>query len=277
MNITKKNKISQIYKLTDYESAVQTEDPQYQIAQKTLLNIIKESLRISHPKILEIGAGSGIFTEKLAHNLPKAKIIVVEPDDEWLNALVKRTSKFKNIHTKLEMIEKYHNSFYDICCASFSIHHISYKRQRQGIENVHQLLKRNGYFIVLDKFIPDFTNEHERRIGLKTYHGYFLSWKKNHHLNKGVEFEKASLKTNLLKQGDYKISSSLFKKLCLEIFEIVKIIKIAPVDIEFGIKETILENLTQGGFSVSKKESNIIKNNLEQKDWGIFIYVLKGR
>lgn len=270
-------KISEIYNLQDYEAAVLEEDPQYQSAQQILLGEITTISHNNIVKIIEIGGGSGIFTEKLPSNVPNASITVVEPDEEWFTALKARTSKFENINSKLDVIEDFTNSFYDICCTSFSLHHIPYDQQAKSVEKVWHLLRDRGHFIILDKFIPDFNDEYERQIGLKTYHGYFLSWKKQRNLMKGVEFEITSLMSNLLKTGDYKVSLSILEQECLVHFNLIKKIKIAPLKVEQETKKVIVENLVQAGFSVNKKEVIKIQQNLDLSNWGIFIYVLQKR
>lgn len=266
--------ISEVYNLQDYETALE-EDPYYQFGQQILLDEITGIANDKMVRILEIGGGSGIFTEKLAYNLPNASIHVIEPDEEWFVVLKERTSKITEIYCEQNTLEGFTDTFYDTCCASFALHHIPYEKQSASIERISGRLKGGGYFLVLDKYIPDFANEFERQAGLKTYHGCFLTCKKQRNLQKTVEFEITSLESNLLKTGDYKISVKILEKICSNNFRLVKRIKIAPLGRDRGSQAKVFGSLREAGFSVNRDEERKIQDNLQLSTWGIFVHVFQ--
>jgi len=270
-------KTSEVYNLHDYEVALLVEDPHYQDAQQILLAEISRIARNTNVNILEIGGGSGLFTLKLASSLRNADVTVIEPDEEWFEVLKTRASMLPNITPELCTIEQFmgNNRAYDICCASFAFHHIPYENQQDSIRKIYKLLKSKGHFVIVDKFIPTFKNEYERKVGLKTYHGYFLSWKKQRGLGRGIEFEVITLRNNLERTGDYKISLNILDSQCQNYFNLLKRIKIAPFKIEPGIKKAIAGDLVQEGFSVNAKKLRRIHHHIELANWGIFLMSYK--
>jgi len=266
--------ISQTYNLQDYETAAE-EDSNYQHGQKILLDETIVFAANQKATILEIGGGSGVFTEQLARRLSGVSIDVIEPDVEWFNVLKTRMSDFPNIRCEQSEIESFKGIFYDICCASFALHHIPYENLSVSIERICGMLRDCGYFLVLDKHIPDFANEFERRATLKTYHGYFLTYKKQRNLSKAAEFEIASLESNLLKMGDYKISVNTLEKKCSNNFRLFKRIKIAPLGSGHGLQAEVVENLRAAGVALNKDEEKQIQNTLRLSNWGIFVHIFQ--
>lgn len=268
---------TEVYNLQDYEATLLAEDPQYQDAQRVLLSEISRITRNTIVNILEIGGGSGLFTSKLASNLPDADVTVIEPDEEWFEVLKSRASVFSNATPELCTLEQFEgdSGTYDVCCASFALHHIRYENQQNSIRTIFELLRTKGHLIIVDKFIPTFGNENERQVGLKTYHGYFLSWKKQRGLDKGAEFEAISLSNNLDQAGDYKISLRAFDSHCCRYFDLLRRIRIAPSELEPEVMNTLGRDLRSSGFSVSAEELERIHHNVEQANWGIFVNVLQ--
>jgi ubiquinone/menaquinone biosynthesis C-methylase UbiE len=267
--------ISEIYNLQDYETAAE-EDPYYQYGQQLLLDGITKEVGGQTAKILEIGGGSGSFTEKLAQSLAGADIHVIEPDQEWFTVLKARMAKFANVQCRLTTLKELDDRSYDICCASFAFHHIPYEEQAANAEKILGVLRNGSHLLILDKYIPSFSSEFERRVALKTYHGYFLTYKKLRNLNKAAEFEVASLESNLLKEGDYKLSTTMLES-CLNKFKLIEKTKIVPLKINIEIKTKVVENLHEAGFSVSKKEARMILRNLELQNWGMFVHTFRKR
>jgi ubiquinone/menaquinone biosynthesis C-methylase UbiE len=266
--------ISDTYKLQDYETATET-DIYYQHGQQILFKEIKKSAKGYSTKILEIGGGSGVFADKLAHSLPNTNIQVIEPDQEWFSVLKARTSRFSNINCECIALKEFTGKSYDVCYASFALHHIPYQNLSVSINKISDMLKNGGRFLVLDKYIPDFVNESERQSGLKTYHGYFLTCNKQRSIHKAIDFEIASLESNLLKAGDFKISMKKFEGKCSKHFKLVKRIKIAPLISDLVSQAEIRENLRAAGFPVSEYEKRKIQSNLKSSNWGIFIHVFQ--
>jgi SAM-dependent methyltransferase len=267
--------ISSIYSLDDYEAAVTQEDPHYVTGQAALLRAAAEMLSRRDNRILEIGAGSGILTEKLASTFPHMSITVVEPDDEWFAKLVRRTRSFPNVRLVRGLFEDYHNGRYDLCCASFALHHIPYSRKRRVLVRVSELLRDEAGLLVVDKFISHFRNEHERRAALKTYHGYFLAWKALHQLPRGVTFEVTSLRSNLEMRGDYKTSLAQFISDCGVTFSLNAVTKIAPLANEPVALPQVYEALRLAGAPPSALEHRAIETQLINDDWGMYVLELR--
>ncbi len=163
-------------------------------------------------RLLEIGAGTGIFTSRL-RKIKEASITCVEPDANCFKTLVKA---FSGGNQKLRLAKEDGVTFrgaapYDYCLSSFAHHHIPYGKRKEYAANIKANLKKGGAYVVGDEFIPDFSNEEERKESLKRYHNYIIDLAEKQGNHETAELERIFLEKNL--QGEeYKISCNMFEE-----------------------------------------------------------------
>jgi len=267
--------VSQIYTAPDYERALLSEDPHYLVAQQRLLAEIKRTVRGPGQRILEVGGGTGLFTQKLARSFSGATVTVIEPDPEWFQVLKRRVGRFRNVVAERSGLQEFASAPQDACCASFALHHIPHDWQPAALERVAMLLRRGGSFVVLDKFIPDFRGECGRRAALKILHGYLSLWKERRGFRRGVWFELVSLDNSLARAGDYKISTRIFERQCRGHFRVMRKVKVAPLGVAARVAEGVVDHLTGHGVSVSRWEAERVRTSIGDPRWGFFVYVLR--
>lgn len=113
---------------------------------------IELTLNFTNPKILDLGAGTGILTQLLHNKHPQSEITLVDISNQMLTIA---KNKFKNIkHFKYiedDYLKMNFNDNYDIIISSLSIHHLEDDEKYQLYEKIFKHLNNGGIFINADE------------------------------------------------------------------------------------------------------------------------------
>ena len=106
------------------------------------------NLSTTSPEILDLGAGTGLFSEFVLQKYPNAKITLVDLSRKMLDVAKKRFSSNKNI----DIIQQDFTTFkgeklYDAVISSLAIHHLEDKAKAELYNTIFSLLKPEGIFI----------------------------------------------------------------------------------------------------------------------------------
>lgn len=106
------------------------------------------------PSILDLGAGTGLFSAFMLQKHPRAKLTLVDLSGSMLEVARTRFSGVPNVtymigdYTTCEYREKY-----DIVISSLSIHHLADAEKQQVYRTAYALLNDNGLFINADQVL----------------------------------------------------------------------------------------------------------------------------
>jgi hypothetical protein len=128
--------------------------------------------------LLELGAGTGIFTRRLL-KLPRVRVVALEIDWECHRLLCRKMGDipqeiFMSIHADSRYFDPEGDVRYDYIFSSFSDHHIHKVDKRKYFSNVMDNLGEDALFIVGDEFLPDYSHG-DRRTALRAYHGHIIN------------------------------------------------------------------------------------------------------
>ncbi len=162
-------------------------------------------------KVVEFGAGTGLFTRELS-KIENLKIDTVEIDEVCYSYLQKNLGN-KGIKLILgDAITYSGEEPYDIIVSCFAHDHIHFNKRLDYAKNVAKNLARGGIYIVGHEIIPEFLNEEERKKALRSFQGYII-WKA---IQDGCEkvagLELESLKSALAGIGDCKRHMVMFEE-----------------------------------------------------------------
>ena len=137
------NKIAKEYD-SQRKSLIPFFDDFYQIA--------IESIQIENPSphILEIGIGTGLFTEMFLEKYPNAKMDLVDIAEDMLNIAKERFKGNKNLNFHIKNIMDFKpdkNKKYDAVISSLAIHHLANTEKKQLYEKIGEWTTSNGIFI----------------------------------------------------------------------------------------------------------------------------------
>jgi len=220
----------------------------FQDMMQKMLSIIPTTSNHKPWKVLELGAGTGIFTKRLA-GIANLEVVAVELDWVCFNRLSHNMRKLKrdqssNPSIPVALYNEDSITFtsqygFDFIFSSFADHHIRGPMKETYFRNIKQNLARGGTFIVGDEFLPPYdpNNKAQYEQSLRTYHNHIIEIAENkareeeaklsdsslskddilatkklieayHEL---AELEKAALDSGLAEQGDFKVSCEIYE------------------------------------------------------------------
>ncbi|HHY00306.1 MAG TPA: class I SAM-dependent methyltransferase [Methanothermobacter sp.] len=115
------------------------------------------------PKILDLGAGTGLLTLHLHNKYPDGDYLLLDLSEEMLNIA---KTRFKNAQNFRFMVADYlkqdFKGQFDIVVSSLSIHHLEHPDKIFLYEKIYQHLNTGGIFINADQVLgPNQANEKE--------------------------------------------------------------------------------------------------------------------
>ncbi len=150
-------------------------------------------------RILDLGAGTGLLTQKLREYYPDAQYSLVDISDKMLEIAKKR---FKNI-SDIEFIAKDYSVNFpkvksDLIASALSIHHLDESKKKSLYNNIFRSLNKNGYFLNIDQYNSENNkvNDHYEELWIssikesKLSNNDFKSWKRRRAIDKETTVEK---------------------------------------------------------------------------------------
>ncbi|ARV57321.1 hypothetical protein BZZ01_00600 [Nostocales cyanobacterium HT-58-2] len=183
-------------------------------------------------RVLELGAGTGIFTKRLA-KIPNVQVVAVEIDVECFQRL---KYKMRN-HPSVELVRGdscsyYQETKFDYIVSSFADHHIKTEDKQRYLQNVQQNLQPDGLFIVGDEFLPphNASNHKAWEAALNAYHNHIIAIAVEQGEEILANLERDALKSGLEKTGDFKVSCSQYEEYLTSAAFTFERKKIGPLD-----------------------------------------------
>ena len=216
-----------------------------------MLEIFSSHFRLQSPpyRVLEFGAGTGIFTSWLANQSSIGEIVAIEID--W-HCYKKLEYKFRNQKERIKAFHEDSRTYnpegkFDCIFSSFADHHIRERDKEQYFQNVKRNLKTGGLVIVGDEFLRthNSSNEDERTAALEAYHHHIIKKAEEAGDEILVKLESLALESGIKKTGDFKVSCERYEQL-----------------------------LQQAGFKIEGKE-RIGPQEGSEKIGGVYVYTIR--
>jgi len=171
-------------------------------------------------RVLEFGAGTGIFTKKLA-SIPNLDIVTIEIDWACFKKLEHNMKiskpEMESINTNCECIyedSRFYNpkGTFDFIFSSFADHHIKPLDKQAYFENLDNNLKLDGSAIIGDEFLPPHNDDADSwRAAVNIYHDHIIGKAKEQNNNILAQLEENARKSGLSKMGDFKVSCEKYE------------------------------------------------------------------
>ncbi|MCE5215069.1 MAG: class I SAM-dependent methyltransferase [Methanobacterium sp.] len=128
-----------------------------------LYNIMAEQAHsdLLRPKILDLGAGTGLLTKHIFDRYGNAEFTLVDLSEEMLKIAEERFVDRTNFKYIIGDYIKYDfKGKYDIICSSLSIHHLKHQDIKFLYGKIYQMLNKDGVFLNADQVLgPSQSNE----------------------------------------------------------------------------------------------------------------------
>jgi len=149
----KKNNVGEFYDemSADYSALIQRCVPRYHEMLQMLTDYIPDDLKPK--KILELGCGSGLLSQRIVKKFPTAEIHLLDLSGDILEQCrihLNEPENIKFIQADFKDL-KFEAGSYDLIYSSIAIHHIIDAEKKKLFANVYEWLKPKGVFIYADQ------------------------------------------------------------------------------------------------------------------------------
>jgi len=163
-----------------YDKMCQHLVPGYDFMQEALINILKFE-DIKELVLLDLGAGSGIFMEKILNNFPDSKCYYMDYSEDFMNIAKERLKKNNDRVTfiKYDFCGKWESKLKEnpnVITSCSAIHHLSNENKKKLYKKCYNTLEENGWLFNIDEMKP--INE-DAYIKSLYYWIYHVNMKKN--------------------------------------------------------------------------------------------------
>ncbi|OPY61108.1 MAG: bifunctional 3-demethylubiquinone-9 3-methyltransferase/ 2-octaprenyl-6-hydroxy phenol methylase [Pelotomaculum sp. PtaU1.Bin065] len=113
-----------------------------------------EPAEFEKPTVLDVGAGTGLFSSFLLGKIPDAKLTLIDISEKMLQVAKKR---FRDVSGVEYIVGDYANYVssreYDLIISALSIHHLGDDQKFKLYKQCYSMLKPNGIFINADQVL----------------------------------------------------------------------------------------------------------------------------
>ncbi|OVE81657.1 hypothetical protein BVY03_03390 [bacterium K02(2017)] len=161
-------------------------------------------------KLLEMGAGTGLFTQDLV-KYNWLDVDALEIDSECMSILSGHVGHGVNCicDNAITYSKKDH---YDLIVSTFSHDHIHHDKAKEFVTNINNNLKSGGLYIMGGEVLPKFSNDSERKQALLTYHTYIVAKALQDGNYTLAQIEISALKSGIEMIGDFKRDEERFEQ-----------------------------------------------------------------
>lgn len=104
------------------------------------------------PRILDLGAGTGLLSAMMLQRYPKAEITLLDISEQMLGVARARFASCGNMrYIVADFRDVPLGGPYDIICSALSIHHLSSEEKRRLFSRVYVALEEDGIFVNADQ------------------------------------------------------------------------------------------------------------------------------
>ncbi len=138
----------------DYDQMCRLIVPGYDFMQDTLINILKFE-KIDDIVLLDLGAGSGIFIEKILNEFPDSICYYLDYSNDFMNVAKNKLERFNDRVTYIQsnFCDNWESEIKtpNVITSSSAIHHLLNNNKKMLYNKCYNLLDNNGWFFNIDE------------------------------------------------------------------------------------------------------------------------------
>ncbi|MDR0286697.1 MAG: class I SAM-dependent methyltransferase [Clostridiales bacterium] len=175
------------------------------------------------PHVLDLGAGTGLYTNKLLERYPHAEVTLVDFAENMLDIARQNFAGNPNIHFTQADYSSYDfaGEKFDIIISALSIHHFEDVEKKKIYNKVYLLLKPDGEFLNADQIYADTEALNKKYCDLHSeYVKSNASREDYEQFLKNIELDRRSpvpMQLEWLKTAGFTQTDCIFKYLCFAV------------------------------------------------------------
>lgn len=139
-----------------YDSARKLLIPCFDDFYSTAVEVIPFT-KTDHIKVLDLGAGTGLFSYMVNQNYPNADFTLIDLSEKMLE---EAQTRFVNTKTKIEYltmnyVEQPLPGKFDLIISALSIHHLTSQEKQKLFSDIYRHLNNGGIFINADQVLGE--------------------------------------------------------------------------------------------------------------------------
>lgn len=110
--------------------------------------------KTSTPAVLDVGAGTGLFSSYILNKFPNANMTLIDLSDNMLEIAKQRFSTLSNVNYIVDDYTTHpFQQKFDIIISSLSIHHLTDMEKKDFYQQAYSMLNEGGVFINADQVL----------------------------------------------------------------------------------------------------------------------------
>lgn len=106
------------------------------------------------PRILDLGAGTGLLSEFMHRRLPSAELLLVDRSDSMLEQAIQRFRGEQSISTRTgDLLDPLPEGPYHAVISALAIHHLPHEQKRELFGRIYRVLRPQGIFVNVEQVL----------------------------------------------------------------------------------------------------------------------------
>lgn len=111
--------------------------------------------------VIDLMCGPGYLLGKIAQKRPDLKITGMDIDERYISFAKQKYSDIPFVSA--DILTWIPSTKYDVVVCTGSLHHIPYEKQEEAVARMSEMMKSNGFLLISDCYVNDYSNEKERK------------------------------------------------------------------------------------------------------------------
>lgn len=174
MTPKEKNRFHSENMANSYDKMCQTLVPGYDMMQNTLIDFLKFE-NMEDIILLDLGAGSGIFIEKILKEFPDSICYYLDFSDDFIAVAKEKLQKYDDrvTYIKSEFSDSWETDITkkpNVITSTSAIHHINHENKRKLYGKCYNILQENGWIFNIDEMKSTNEDIHLKNLYYWVYH-----------------------------------------------------------------------------------------------------------
>jgi tRNA (cmo5U34)-methyltransferase len=127
--------------------------PSFDLLYNSAVSVVAMSVP-DNPRILDLGAGTGLLSAALLERLPDARLLLIDRSERMLAQAVQRFDDNERVSTGIaDLGDPLPEGPFDAIVSGLAIHHLTHEGKRDLFRRIHAALRPGGLFVNVEQVL----------------------------------------------------------------------------------------------------------------------------